>query len=117
MAAFPAALGEPDFAGHSTKSRSAVTRTQMEGFIKQAKRYSKRYIEHNLTYTWTTVQRDTFLTFFNTTLNLGSDTYTYTDPIDSVAKTANIINGEYQLRAVGSNKTHWIVSFTIETLE
>ena len=51
-----------------------------------------------------------------TTLQSGNDWFTWTDPVDGVAKQGRILNGEYTAKPAGGMRL-WTITLTLETWE
>lgn len=115
MATFP---GYPTLmaAGFAQKRSTALLRTQMEsGPPKQLKVKSRVMVTRPVSYFLSTLSDfNNFVTFFQTTINYGADWFTWTDPLDSVAKLARIV-GELDVEEPGVAMTYWVVKFNLET--
>ena len=115
MASFPA-IGSPLYEGFSQSTPSGSIRTEMEGYIKQAKRFSSVYVERSVMYYLTSAEYSTFLTFFETTIDRGSLSFDWTDPITDSTKTARIKDSSYAISVVNGDGDIKL-SMTLEVLE
>ena len=79
MALFPATLPAPLIDGYSGTQDQAFIRTDMEaGSQRQRQRFSAANTQMSISWLFTAAQMATFKTFFDTTINRGSDWFTYT---------------------------------------
>ena len=116
MAAFPS-YAKILYSGFAVKRRSAVKRTEFEdGFAKQAKRWSRVLVERTVSYGFSSkADYESFITWFNTTINRGADWFDWTDPVTSTIKTARIKGGDLEEEVPESTLlTHWKIRFTLE---
>lgn len=103
--------------GFGVRRNSAAVRTEFEdGFAKQAKRWSKVLVERKVVYgTRTKADYQSFITWFNSTINRGADWFSWTDPVDGVTKQARIKGGVIDSESpVDPMLTRWDLSFTLE---
>ena len=107
--------------GLKLQSAQSVLRTTTEdGMVKQLKWRAKTLRKRPLTYSLDTLaNRNSFQVYVDTTLNMGADWFTWTDPVDNVAKTARIVKGSegvtYTPRS--GNLVYWSATFELETYE
>jgi len=103
--------------GFSIKRNSAVQRTEMEdGFAKQRKRWSRVLVSRSVSYgTRTKADYESFITWFNSTINRGADWFDWTDPVTATVKQARIKGGVIEDEAPEDPMlTWWTVKFTLE---
>lgn len=103
--------------GFGQKRASAVQRTSFEdGFAKQRKRWSRVLVERSVTYgTHTKADYQSFIAWFNTSINRGADWFDWTDPVDGVVKTARIKGGVIDSETpFDPMLTKWDIKFTLE---
>jgi len=114
--AFPAALVLL-FDGFQENVSPAVRRTEMEDlFVKQTKTASKVLVKRPVQYLITSkADKDAFMTWFNDTINRGADWFDWTDPYDSVEKSARIVGGQISLRPKRKGLDRWVLGCEIET--
>jgi hypothetical protein len=103
-----------------------ITDRRQQGFIrtandagpaKQRKRFTatSRYLTGTMTLT--KGQRDTFETFYSTTLGEGAGEFTMNDPLDKSTKTFRFMEPpEMQLINAAGPTGHWKVSLSLELL-
>lgn len=103
--------------GFGQKREPGVLRTQMEsGPPKQLKNKSRVLVQRSVTYELVSLANYTsFITWFQSTINFGADWFTWTDPVDSTAKSARIVSAIETEAPVTPTLTAWRVSFTLET--
>lgn len=115
MAALPAyvkLLAE----GYEKDRASAVSRTPFEdGMTKQLRTRSRVLITRSLTLGFDSLaDYQAFITWFQTTINYGADWFDFTDPEDSVVKSARFVNKLDKERPIFGTGV-WRVSAMIET--
>lgn len=117
MAAFPSYPILVEWSSYKVNRNTAVQRTSMEdGFAKQTKRFSRVLVTRSVKYQMTKAEYATFLTWFNTTVNRGSDWFDWTDPNTNTVKTARIVNGQLDEEVpVDPIMSKWDISFKLET--
>lgn len=120
MAAWPN-YGRLELPGYSEEPGSAVQRTVMEsGPAKQLQVLSLQDIPRSVTYLYSAPEYGTWLTFYRTTINRGTDWFDWVDPRDGVTRQARIVEGKYKAEpyaeAPGAPLS-WRVSCRLETLE
>lgn len=77
MAAFPATLPKPLIENYGGTQDQAFIRTEMEaGSVRQRQRFSAANHQLNMSWFLTDIEMATFKTFFDTTINRGSDWFT-----------------------------------------
>lgn len=117
MATFPA-YAKLGFDGFARDRESALDRTQMEsGPPKQLKVKSRVMVARPVVYFFDSLSDyNSFITWFQTTINFGADWFDWTDPVDAAVKTARIVNGKLD-KEMPRRKTldRWQIGFTIET--
>lgn len=87
MAAWPASLPEFLEVGAAEEVQQAFIRTDNStGPPKQRRRFSSSTRMIRGTMLLTAAERATFDTFYNTTINDGSDSFTFTDPVDNTTQ-------------------------------
>lgn len=114
MATFPAALPMPQIEGYNGQQDMAFIRTEMEaGSQRQRQRFSAANTQLNVTWQFSSSEMATFKTFFDATINRGSDFFTYTLDIGGGDTTydARFIQ-PYQFSRIQGNR--WIVSSVLE---
>lgn len=99
-----------------------LIRTAMEdGPPKQAKIRYREMISRPVNYRLVSkTDYNSFMTWYRTTINNGSDWFTWTDPVSGSSKNARIIKGSFKScrPLIGRNLNGaWTVSFTLETWE
>lgn len=102
--------------GFSQQRASAIARTQMEsGPAKQLKTLSRVLVTRQITCLFLTkTDFNSFITWFQTTINYGADWFTWTDPVDSASKNARIVGGlDAEEPVVVLAK--WKIRFKLET--
>lgn len=95
---------------------SAVARTPMEdGMVKQLKTKSRVLVGRPVTIQLNTLaDYNSFITWFQTTIDYGAMWFNWTDPIDSVIKLARIVSQiDEEVPIVSTGK--WRLTMTIET--
>lgn len=83
------------------------------GLAKRRKKYSRQYHTVSCTYLFTEAELATFKTFYESTINYGTSTFTWTD-IDSVSQNVQMFNAEYVEQLIAFEA--YTVSFTLEIL-
>lgn len=79
MTAFPSTLPQPSISGYSVAPNQAFIRTEMDsGPARQRQRFSSTPHLVTLNWTFTEAQMSTFKTFFDSTINYGTDWFTIT---------------------------------------
>lgn len=95
---------------------TAVARTAMEdGMVKQLQTMSRVLVTRNVTLGFATLaDYQNFITFFQITLQFGSQWFTFVDPVDSVSRLARFVSklGKEQ-PLIGT--AQWRVAAAIET--
>lgn len=77
MAAFPITLPDPLIDGYSGSQDQAFIRTEMEaGSVRQRQRFSAANTQMEMNWIFNASEMATFKTFFDTTINRGSDWFT-----------------------------------------
>ena len=116
MAAFPS-YPKLRFDGYGEPRESAVDRTQMEsGPPKQLKVKSRVLVQRPVLYDLDSLaDYNSFMTWFQTTVNYGADWFDWTDPRDSTLKAARIAEGKLDARAKNNALSRWTVGFILET--
>lgn len=118
MSVWPASLPQYMEVGISERRQSGFVRTaNSAGPAKQRKRFTavSRYVAGTMTLT--KAQRDTFETFYGTTLGEGSGEFTMPDPWDQTAKTFRFLEApEMQLINAAGSTGHWKVNLSLEIL-
>ncbi len=115
MATFPS-YGRLLFENFSRDRASGLRRTQMEsGPPKQLVTRSRTMVEMPVIYQLGSLaDYNSFLTWFNTTINLGADWFDWTDPVDSVVKQARIKEGKISEVPQRKQLDRWKIAFTLE---
>lgn len=116
MATFPT-YAKLLFNGFAVEQAPAVRRTNMEsGPPKQAKILSRVMVTRAVTYKISSAADYTsFMVWFNTTLGYGVSWFDWTDPVDSVVKTARIVDGKIKCVPVVKTLAEWDIHFNLET--
>lgn len=117
MAAFPT-YARVLLAGYGETADSGVLRTAMEsGPPKQLKVKSRVMVTREVALHFKTkADYASFLTFVRTTLNMGADWFTWTDPVDGASKSARLVDGRLgEARPLAAMDGGWTVSCAIET--
>ncbi len=117
MAAFPAyakflrdEFGEVD--------ASALIRTEMEsGFPKQTKVSARAMVTRSCVVVVDSLaDYNSFMVWFRTTINMGTDWFDWTDPVDNTVKLARIVSGSLGKREPANKAlTAWKMPLTLET--
>lgn len=118
MAAWPGSLPQYMEIGISEQRQQGFVRTENSmGPAKQRKRFTAaaRYVTGTMTLT--KAQRDTFETFYSTTLGEGAAEFTMSDAKDFGTVTCRFVDApEMQLIAAGGSTGHWKVNLSLEIL-
>ena len=118
MAAWPGTLPGYMEIGLSERRQQGFLRTPNDsGPAKQRKRFTatSRYVTGTMTLT--KAQRDTFETFYKTTLGEGAAEFTMGDALDFGTVTCRFFETpEMQLLGAGGDGGHWRVSLALEIL-
>ena len=114
MAAFPSTLPSPLIEGYGGSHDVAFIRTEMEsGSQRQRQRFTAA--NHQMTMSWmfSSSEMSTFKTFFDTTINLGSDWFTMSVDTGAGFGTYDArFTQPYQYSYVAGG--NWLVSANIE---
>lgn len=79
MANFPSTLPKPVIDGYTGIQDQSFIRTEMEaGSVRQRQRYSAVNTQLNVTWFFSGTEMASFKTFYDTTINRGTDWFTYT---------------------------------------
>ena len=114
MATFPLTQS-PTLASYSESTQSSIIRSQTEGIIKQAVRYSSNYITYDVTYMLSDTELDTWRTFFTDTISRGATSFDWVEPSTGDTVDARIINGEWGLSINAPNVN--VIKFTLEVFQ
>ena len=88
MSSWPASLPQKQFLGTSVGDDDSRVRSAMDaGPASVRKRFTAFTRPINVPMVLTGAQLQTFLTFYRTTINQGTDSFTWTDPVDDQAAT------------------------------
>ena len=103
--------------GASQQRATAIQRTQMEsGPPKQLKTRSRVMVTRPAAALFKSLADfNSFITWFQTTINYGADWFTFTDPVDSSSKNGRIVSQLDSEEPSSSELTHWVVKFKLET--
>lgn len=103
--------------GFSQKRASAVSRTQMDdGMVKQLKTKSRVLVTRPVKYGFPSLAEfQSFIEWYETTIDGGVDWFNWTDPVDSTVKLARIVSELADETPDTPTLDYWIVSFNIET--
>lgn len=103
--------------GFAQQRESGVQRTEMEsGPPKQLKVKSRVLVRRTVVYALRSLaDYNSFVTWFQTTVNFGADWFTWTDPVDSASKNARIVGQIDEEAPVVPALADWRVSFILET--
>ncbi len=120
MSSFPA-YPKLKFDGIKESSGQAVLRTPMEdGMVKQTKWRAKTLRERPLIYLLdSAADYASFKAWVDTTLNMGADWFTWTDPASATVKTARLVKGTEGVTYMPVRKVldRWEAQFRLETYE
>lgn len=118
MAAWPGSLPQYMELGLSeTRQQGFIRSPNDAGPAKQRKRFTaaSRYLTGTMALS--KAQRDTFETFYTTTLGEGADEFDMNDPLDFSVKSMRFREApEMQLLTGGGDGGHWRVSLSLEIL-
>lgn len=114
MATFPFSQ-TPQIANYKESTVPAIIRSETEGIIKQAVRYSANYINYDVTYIFTDTELESWRTFFNTTISRGAISFDWVNPSSSATVDARMIGGSWELSVPSQNVN--IVKFTLEVFD
>lgn len=114
MANFPAGLPNPLVEGYGGSQDKAFIRTEMEaGSQRQRQRFSAANTQMTLNWLFSAADMATFKTFFDTTVNRGSDFFTYSLDLGAGNTTYDVrFTQPYQFSYVDGG--HWRVSANVE---
>lgn len=102
---------------YTQQVQSSVRRTQMsDGLAKQAKRYSKTYVRHNMVYLMTSAQYVSFLTWWENTANYGIEYFDFYNPQTGATEDGRIVGGDFTTSPFDSQLGHYAISMQVETL-
>jgi hypothetical protein len=116
MAAFPHSYAKILAEGYEKDRASALVRTPMEdGMTKQLKVRSRVLVGRSFVVAIANLSDyQSFITWFQTTINYGADWFDFTDPEDSVVRTARVVNKlDKERPIVGLGQ--WRIPIMIET--
>lgn len=102
--------------GYSKDRASAVSRTAMEdGFVKQLQTKSRVFLTRQFVLEFLTLaDYQSFITFYQTTLQYGSLFFNYTDPEDNVVKLGRFVTKlDKEEPIFGTSK--WRLNCSVET--
>jgi hypothetical protein len=121
MASFPT-YARVLLAGFGEAAEPGVLRTQMEsGPPKQLKVKSRVMVTREVSLHFVSkADYAAFLVFVRTTLHMGADWFTWTDPVDGASKSARLVEGRLgEARPIaglpGVATSGWVVPCSIET--
>lgn len=114
MANFPAGLPNPLVEGYGGSQDKAFIRTEMEaGSMRQRQRFTAANTQMTMNWLFSATDMATFKTFFDTTINRGSDWFTYSLDLGAGNITYDVRFVEpYQFSFVDGG--HWRVSANVE---
>jgi len=115
MATFPAyasLLSE----GVTSRRASALERSEMEsGPVKQLKSRSRVLLTRSTVYKLATLaDYNSFITWFQDTINYGADWFDWTDPIDGILKSARIVSALDSEEPADGTPAFWKIRMSIE---
>jgi len=119
MAAWPASLPQNLEVGVKDVRQKGFVRTPMSaGPPKQRKRFSASSRELSGNMHFTAAQRATFETFYVTTINEGSDEFTFIDPNDGLTANFRFVDVPQLsgLKGGASGGDLWMISLKLERL-
>lgn len=114
MAAFPITLPKPLIESYSGAQDLAFIRTEMEaGSMRQRQRYTATNHQMSISWNFTAAEMVTFKTFFDTTVNKGTDFFTIELDVGDGLQTYDArFTATYQYSYVQGG--HWSVSANVE---
>lgn len=102
---------------YKQQRESGVQRSEMEsGPPKQLQTVSRVLVTRPVVYRFASKNDfNNFITWFQSTIHFGADWFTWTDPLDAVAKSARIVSALDIEDPVQAGLAGWHVRFRIET--
>lgn len=84
--------------------------------VQQLQNVSKVLVRRPVQYLLVTAaDKNTFVTFVETTLKRGADWFNWTDPHDATVKLARIVDGKVKYTALRKDLARWRAEFDLET--
>ena len=120
MASFPTILRRTGLTQTPTVTEDTIAfdptiRSQYEGgYVVSRSRFTRMPRRWSLRYEWmTTTNKDTLRTFEEARV-VGSDSFTWTNPMDSTAYTVRFLEPVRYVPTLNTNSQYWTVEFTLE---
>jgi hypothetical protein len=104
--------------GYEERPAAAVDRSQMDdGMVKQLQTKSRVLVSRPVSCKFFSLaDKNSFMTWFRTTVHYGADWFNWVDKGDGATKLARIVGGKMTVTPVpGTQLTCWIAAFTLET--
>jgi len=105
----------PTISNYKESTIPTIIRSDTEGIIKQAVRYSANYINYDVTYIFTNTELDKWRTFFKNTISRGAISFDWVNPSSGETVDARMMGGLWEL-SVPSKDVNF-VKFTLEVFD
>jgi hypothetical protein len=114
MATFPTLSPKPDVEGwEETRAYDPTIRAKSEGgYVKTRPRYTRAPEQWKVVYQFLPLSDKTTIKTFETTVLVGADAFTWTNPVTSVAKTVRFLE-PVKYTPQGS-RLFWKIEFTLQ---